>query len=161
MQCKKCSSKHYVKAGFVRKKQRYKCQDCGCHFTDTTQGVSIEVKRLAIQLYLEGVGFRGIGRLVGVSNVAVLKWVRKLSKTIEECRKGCSEEKEVYIMELDEMWHYIGEKNEKHGSGWLLLETVKSLIGQSVVVGRKQEESSGIKLNKRQKNMLQITGNHT
>ena len=32
----------------------------------------MEIKRQALQLYLEGLGFRAIGRLLGVSNVAVL-----------------------------------------------------------------------------------------
>ena len=30
--CKKCESNEYVKAGFVKGKQRYKCKKCGCQF---------------------------------------------------------------------------------------------------------------------------------
>lgn len=149
MQCKKCKSKNYVKAGFVREKQRYKCKKCGCHFTNTTQGVSIEKKRLAVQLYLEGVGFRGIGRIIKVSNVAVMKWMKNLANTIENINKNENPirepEGEIKIMELDEMWHFIGKKKEKPGSGWLLIEIVKSLDGQSVVVERKQAKSYGNK----------------
>jgi len=45
----------------------------GCKYTRSTpRGISVEIKRQALQLYLEGLGFRAIGRLLGVSNVAVL-----------------------------------------------------------------------------------------
>ncbi len=30
--CKKCESNEYVKAGFVKAEQRYKCKKCGCQF---------------------------------------------------------------------------------------------------------------------------------
>jgi len=41
------------------------------------------------------------------------------------------------VIEIDEMWHYIGKKNEKSGSGWLLIEIQeKFLHGKSVVVER-------------------------
>ena len=32
--CKRCGSTAYVKSGFVRGHQRYRCRDCGCNFTD-------------------------------------------------------------------------------------------------------------------------------
>jgi transposase-like protein len=150
MKCKRCQSITYVKAGFVEEKQRYKCKECGYFFTDTVQGVSLEKKRLAIHLYLEGLGFRSIGRIINVSNVAVLNWVRNLSEIIEQFNKEFKNEKAfkepIKIIELDEMWHYIGKKNKKRGSGWLLLEIAKSLDGKSAVVEKKLAESSGITL---------------
>lgn len=33
--CKKCESNEYVKAGFVKGEQRYKCKKCGCQFVPT------------------------------------------------------------------------------------------------------------------------------
>ena len=33
--CKRCGSAAFVKSGFVRGHQRYRCRDCGCNFTDT------------------------------------------------------------------------------------------------------------------------------
>ena len=148
MKCKRCQSITYVKAGFVEKKQRYKCKECGYYFTNTVQGVSLEKKRLAIHLYLEGLGFRSIGRIIGVSNVAVLKWVRNLSKIIEQFNKDFKGEKTfkepIKIIELDEMWHYIGKKNKRRGSGWLLLEIAELLDGKSAVVEKRPAESSGM-----------------
>ena len=37
---------------------------------------SEETKRLALQMYLEGMGFRAIGRVLNISYGAVYKWVK-------------------------------------------------------------------------------------
>lgn len=92
------------------------------------------MKALAYMLYLEGLGFRGISRILKISNVSVLRWIRALAGKIELR----SEEKipnHFRVIEIDEMWHYIGKKNKKSGSGWLLIEIPeKYLRGKSVVV---------------------------
>lgn len=74
MRCPKCGSEDRRKAGFIRERQRWLCKGCGCKYTRSTlPGKPPEMKRLALQLYLEGMGFRAIGRVLGVSNVAVIK----------------------------------------------------------------------------------------
>ncbi len=77
--CKKCSSSHYVKNGYVQDHQRYRCRSCGYNFTDTApRGVHPALKSLALVLYgLGGVSMNKIAKMLGVSNVAVLKWIRQ------------------------------------------------------------------------------------
>jgi hypothetical protein len=65
------------------------------------------MKKQALQLYLEGLGFGSIGRVLGVSNVSVLNWIRSFCKQLEALRKDT---KEIKIVELDEMHSYIGSK---------------------------------------------------
>lgn len=63
MHCPKCRSTVRVKNGNVQKKQRYKCKDCGCHYTQSSLSRTPVEKRMeCIRLYLEGVGFCGISR---------------------------------------------------------------------------------------------------
>jgi transposase-like protein len=57
-------------------KQRYRCKTCGFNFTTGFRGKPMEVRQQALKLYLEGLGFRAIGRILDVSNVTVLNWVR-------------------------------------------------------------------------------------
>ena len=77
-------SREYTKDGFALKKQRYKCKKCGCNFTQShSRFASEETKALALKMYLEGMGFRAIGRVVGFSNVSVLRWIRKFGETVE------------------------------------------------------------------------------
>jgi transposase len=76
------------------------------------------VKRLALELYLEGLGFRSIGRIVKFSNVTILNWIREFGAQLEPIRRDAP----VVVMELDEMHSYIGSKKTHAGSGWLLIE---------------------------------------
>ena len=49
MHCPKCHSKKYVKSGFTNKRQRYKCKECECNFTQSfKRGVSVEIKIQAL-----------------------------------------------------------------------------------------------------------------
>ena len=83
---------------------------------------STSVKRQALQLYLEGLGFRSIGRFLGVSHVSVQKWIKKFGQELEDLKS----ENEIDVVELDEMHTYIGNKKNIAGSGLLLIELGKS-----------------------------------
>ena len=95
----------------MNKKQRYKCKQCGCNYTQATlYRIPLSKRIEAIKLYLEGVGFRGIERLTGISHNTVIKWVKQLATEIERLRPEI--ENTVVDVELDEMWHFI-QKNSK------------------------------------------------
>ena len=114
--CPKCGSEERSKAGFIGAAQRWLCKGWGCKYTrSTSRGMPMEIKRRALQLYLEGLGFRAIGRLLGVSNVAVLKWIRAFGEDVEHARKPGPPPRMVMI---DEMWHFIHTKKTSHGSGY-------------------------------------------
>ena len=65
------------------------------------------VKRQALQLYLEGLGFRSIGRILKVSHVSVYNWLKSSGAKLQDIRS----ETEIEVVELDEMHSYIGQKN--------------------------------------------------
>ena len=120
MKCIKCNSEEKVKRGFVRDRQRYMCKDCGYNYTVEHKSTAWpdSVKRQALQLYLEGLGFRSIGRFLGVSHVAVYNWVRDFGGRLETIRSPG----EVEVVEIDEMHSYIGDKKTTAGYGLLLIE---------------------------------------
>ena len=119
MNCPKCKSPSYVKNGIIKGRQRYKCKKCSLNYTvEYKAGIKPEYKRLALMMYLEGMGFRSIGRIIGVSNVAVLNWVKGFGIKAGELPQKGHPIKEV---ELDEMHTYIGSKKTKNGYGWLLI----------------------------------------
>lgn len=76
MTCKRCGGSDSHKNGMMNGKQRYRCKICGFNYTTGFRGKPLEVRQQALKLYLEGLGFRAIGRILGVSNVTVLNWVR-------------------------------------------------------------------------------------
>lgn len=119
MKCPKCQSEQYVKDGIVKGKQRYKCKDCSFRYTvEYKAGITPYLKRLALMLYLEGMGFRSIGRVLGVSNVAILNWIRAFGLKAGELPEIKEDIKQV---EIDEMHSYVGTKKTKDGSGLLLI----------------------------------------
>jgi transposase-like protein len=116
MKCPKCGCTDAVKNGTMNQKQRYKCKQCGCNYTQsTTYRIPIEKRITAIKLYLEGVGFRGIERLTGISHNTVIKWVKHLAMEIEQ--HSPERESPVLEVELDEMWHFVQKKLKNAGCG--------------------------------------------
>jgi len=145
MNCPKCQSGENVKAGFTAGKQRYKCKGCGCHFTRSTpKGEPIEKKRQAVHLYLEGVGFRAIGRILKVSHVSVQDWIAQAAEKLESLVPLYPAQ--VELLELDEMHHYVGKKVTKSGYGLLLpIGDADCWPSKLVIVGQKPPLASGIK----------------
>lgn len=116
--CPKCSQINCTKDGIARGKQRYKCKECGYRYTVAQKGASKDIKRQALNLYLEGLGFRSIGRILNFSHVAVYNWIKAFGKNLEDLKSN----KAVEVIEIDEMHSYVGSKKTPVGSGLLLIE---------------------------------------
>jgi transposase-like protein len=125
--CKNCGSENYVKNGKVRKKQRYKCKACGNNFIvgDELEKVSPEGKALAALLCGSGKSSYGfIANLFNVTRPAVQKWIRKIASRLPEPKP----DDDIQEVQIDEMWHFIDQKNKKYGYGgpWTVLQTKPS-----------------------------------
>jgi len=134
--CPKCQAEKFVKHGKVKVVQRYLCKQCGYKFTVDKLGKSIEKQYVvrAIQLYLEGLGFRAIERILGVSHVAVMNWVKQLGQGIELARM---EEMKVDVAEVDELCSFVGVKKTLCGSGLLLTGIGKKCLVLPLGTGEK------------------------
>mgnify|MGYP001601352902 CR=1 FL=1 len=128
MKCYKCQSERKVKAGFTRGLQRYKCKNCGCFFSVESKSdvKSIEQRRLALEMYLEGMGFRAIGRVLNISYGTVYQWVKKWGESVSLPKS----EAPIEIVELDEIHSYVQNKKTTVGVGLLLidLENASSIL---------------------------------
>ena len=113
--CKRCGAADHVKNGIVRGVQRYHCRPCGCNFTMTPpRGKPPAMKALALLLYAMGnVSFCSIARILGVSDVAVLNWVRNEARKLPEP----SIKAEQVVVTLDEMWHFVKKRLTNSGFG--------------------------------------------
>ena len=138
--CPKCKGENFCKDGNVLNRQRYLCKDCQYRFTVEQVGKPEKLKRDALILYLEGLGFRSIGRFLNVSHVSVFNWIKSFGEKLDEIRSS----DEVEVVEIDEMHTYVGEKKTTFGSGLLLTETEKSSSTvRLVLVVPKQEKNFG------------------
>jgi hypothetical protein len=85
-------------------------------------------------------GFRSIGRVLGVSHVSVQRWIKKFGQELEDLKS----ENEISIVEMDEMHTYISNKKNIAGSGLLLIELGKnSSTALLVAEERKLDNYSG------------------
>ena len=84
VKCPKCKDGTCVKDGIVRGKQRWRCRACTYRHTVQQRGTDVRIKRQALELYLEGLGFRSIGRILKVSHVAVYNWIKAHGKKIDD-----------------------------------------------------------------------------
>ena len=83
--CKRCQSEAFVKNGFVRGHQRYRCKACGYNFTDTPpQGRPLACKVVALTLYLSGLSMNRTAQLVGVSTPSVQDWIERFAAAFGE-----------------------------------------------------------------------------
>jgi transposase-like protein len=106
IKCPKCGSGECRKDGIVKGRQRHKCKSCGYRHTVQHVGKSATIKRQALELYLEGLGFRSIGRFLKCSHVAVYNWIKSFGEAADEIRSDTA----IDVVEIDEMHSYISQK---------------------------------------------------
>ena len=112
MNCPRCQATHVIRYGYVNTAQRYRCKSCQYQYTRTTQrGTPPEHKRLAVLLYAHGISMNAISKLFTVPVSSVLKWIRTFAEAYAQ--KPEVPNTQAVNFELDEMWHYIGNKKNK------------------------------------------------
>ena len=142
MDCTRFKSSNKVKRGVINGRQRYTCEDCGYNYTVVQKSTSKpdSIKRKALQLYLEGLGFRSIGRILQVSHVSVYNWIRSFGSKLHLIRSDT----EIEVIEIDEMHSYTGDKKTTVGYGLLLIDMGKdSSISLLAIDHQKQENNYG------------------
>ena len=133
MNCSRCSSSSYRKDGIVKGLQRYLCKVCNYRYRVVCKSTAkpLSTKRLALNMYLESLGFRAIGRVLGVNHVTIYRWIKNWQVNTDLPVK----EDSVKVVELDEMHTYIGSKKNGIGYGLLLIDIEKGISILSVGTG--------------------------
>ena len=91
-------------------------------------------------MYLEGLGFRSIGRILQVSHVSVYNWIKSFGSKLHPIISDTN----IEVIEIDEMHSYIGNKKTTVGYGLLLIDMGKdSSISLLVIDHQKQENNYG------------------
>jgi transposase-like protein len=112
--CPRCQqTKRQNKAGKTGSgSQRYRCMHCGYKYTPEPKqhGYPDEVRKQALQYYVDGMNLRRIVRHLGIHHRTVSLWVKASSASLPEAPVP----KEVKTAEMDELFTFIG--NKKTGS---------------------------------------------
>jgi len=146
MDCPICKSNSHVKDGIIRGKQRFRCKKCRYHYTVERKSdvKTPETRRLALEMYLEGVSFRCIGRILNISYGTAYQWVKEWRSQVTLPRSQTP----VDIVALEDMYTYVVSKKTTSGYGLLLIDLEKNISILSV----DSRDMKSIKQNK--KNLL-------
>src|SRR3954454_11387408 len=117
LRCKGCGGEEHVKNGFMRGKQRYRCEACGLNFTDTPpRGMPLRVEVEAVLLDLSGLSMNRTAKLPGVSTPSVQAWIERFAEAYAQKPEP---EGRAVVVELDEMWRFLKKSGTSSGSGRL------------------------------------------
>ena len=119
--CPKCQDNQIIKSGIINSKQRYLCKKCNYFFTVNKIGKKIDDYYVtkALQLYLEGVSFREIERIIGVSHVTISNW----AKAFNIKKPSHANYHPTYkILSHLELIEYVKNKELLSGAGMIITE---------------------------------------
>lgn len=121
MKCPKCQGEKYVKSGIIKEKQRYQCKLCGYFFTVQKDGKTIDPYYVikALQLHIEGVSLREIERLIGVSHVSVMNWIRKYKIQAPENSRYTPTYK---VLKHQELLEFLQDREQLRNKGMIITE---------------------------------------
>jgi transposase-like protein len=87
---------------------------CGSRYTPEPklQGYPDEVRKQALEMYVDGINLRRIGRHLGLHHSTVSLWVKAYAANLPEAPKP----EEVIDAEMDELFTFIGDKKTESTS---------------------------------------------
>ena len=121
IRCPKCKNSDIVKSGVVKGRQRYKCHPCSYHFSVMKEGKSIDPYYVikALQLYIEGVTLREIERILGVSHVSVMNWIRRYNIKAPE---NLDYRPTYKVLNHAELLDFLGQRDSLKSAGCMITE---------------------------------------
>ena len=136
MKCRHCQSL-CVKAGRSRNgTQRYRCNSCeryqqAGYLYRAHDG---HINQSIIRLLTEGVGIRGIARILKISGTTTVLRIKAIARML--CKPKCCDNYRVY--EIDELWTYVGSKANNVWITYALDRVSKQVV--DFVVGSRTKE---------------------
>ena len=143
MKCPKCNSEKIVKNGSIHNgKKKFMCKDCDRQFIENPANnpISEEKKKLIGKLLLEKIPLAGIARSVGVSEQWLQDYVNEKYESIPKEVKVTSKKKGHLTIQCDELWSFVGNKDNKQ---WVWLaqdQKTREIVG--AYVGSRDEKGA-------------------
>lgn len=143
MNCSKCQSDRTIKYGHTHDgKQRFQCLECRRQFVENASRQPIDettTRNLIDRLLLERLALAAIARVTGVSERWLQMYVNQkyyqTPQQVEVTKKTAR-----LTIQLDEMWSFVGSKDNKQWI-WLALDAnTREIVG--VCVGNRSRRSA-------------------
>ncbi len=140
MKCPRCYSQYIVKNGHTHTgKQNLKCRDCDRQFVMAPrhQPVEEETRELIDRLLLEKISLAGIVRATGVSSRWLQYYVNKKLGAVKRELKVKSKKRGKLTIQCDEMWSFVGNKDNKQWIRLAIDASTKEIVG--VYIGKRDQ----------------------
>ena len=101
------------------------------------QGYPDSLRQSAVKMYVDGLNFRRIGRLLGVNHQTVVNWVNAYHRSLPPKPTCPPPDTRADVIEMDELFTFVGQKTHRlhcHLSGAFY----PSLFGMGSCLGAKQ-----------------------
>src|SRR5512143_2827758 len=114
--CPYCGCDSLIKNGSTRGVPKWRCKTCGRQTSlkgdhTETDRQHDQARSEAVLLYLSGLSLTAIGFLKSVVPSTILRWVRRFAQ--QRAAKPHPGPGGVIVMEIDEVWHFVGNKKNK------------------------------------------------
>lgn len=113
MECPNCKGIHIRKNGKNKQgKQNHIYVSCGRQFIEDYefhQGYSDEIQQKCLTMYVNGMGFRAIERVMNVHHTTIILWVKQVGELLPDAYEP---EVAPQVGELDELETFVGKKNK-------------------------------------------------
>ncbi|WP_456297634.1 IS1 family transposase [Dactylococcopsis salina] len=146
MNCPKCHSSKFVKNGHTHYgKQRFRCQHCGRQFVNnpSRQPISQDKRDLIDKLLKERLALAAIARVAEVSERWLQDYVNQKYYLTPKEAKITEKKRGRLILEIDEMWSFVGSKRNKVWI-WLAIDSLTHKL--SVFKKRDRDRAAARKL---------------
>jgi len=116
MKCPECQSENTVKNGHIHNgKQKFMCRICGRQFVEHPENkiISVETKTFVGRLLCEKISLAGIARVTEVSETWLQSHVNRKYADVPREIAVTEKKKGPTAIECDEIWSFVGNKNNK------------------------------------------------
>lgn len=144
--CPTCNSTTIKKNGHIHNgKQNHQCLNCGRQFVIDPQNKIIDEEKRSLirQALLERVSLEGVCRIFNVSMPWLLQFINEIIEELPESLNATVtsvDEFEVAVIELDEQWSYVGNKNNQQWL-WLVFHSATRQV-LAMHVGKRTREAA-------------------
>jgi len=91
---------------------QFRCYACKKTYNPAPQkqGYPQPVRQQAVKMYVDGLGFRRIGRLLSVNHQTVANWINAHHAALPSVAPADQSAPSVEVIEMDELFTFVGSK---------------------------------------------------
>ena len=140
--CPECGSLDLIKNGHdYMGSQKFYCKTCKRYGTlQAEKGYSVQRQAEVKRAVLERSSLRGLGRIFAMSRHTISQWLRTWLRQVPAIAESLLPVQLGDVLELDELWSYVGNKMQKRWVGLALCRRTRQVV--AYWIGDRSETSA-------------------